>query len=241
MRKYRITFGLIFSLLPMITFADSAADVSCVTPIKLKDRFYIGVAAGYDVYKIQNNIIYQDINNNFVTADPELAVNGLIGDFILGYGRLLGSQSNFYMGIELFANGSAADSDFQNSIPSLPVIIDMDVIVNGSFGLGWISGFKLNKASMLYLKLGYNWSTVSLDETVRSQRDLELISVEYHDEVTINGFLYGIGLESAFNEQFSLRAEYTYTNYDSFTSRAMTRIASARNQFLLGLIYRFNA
>lgn len=249
MRIYAITLSMFVSLLlPMMTFAEEPAAISCVTPIKLKDGYYIGVAAGYDIYKIQNNIMYEDSNNNIVKTNPKLAVNGMIGDFILGYGKLLGSRGNVYLGMEVFANGSAADSDFQTSIFSLPIvemqlpdIIDVDVVVNGSFGLGLIPGIKINNASMLYLKVGYNWSTVSLDETVRSLNEFEIIPVEYDDEVTIKGLLYGIGLESAFNEQFSLRAEYTHTQYNSFISGLGSRIASARNQFLLGLIYRFNS
>ncbi len=214
----------------------------CVTPIKFKDGYYVGVAAGYDVYKIKDSIAYQDFDTfREAKTNPELAANGMIGDFILGYGKLLGKNSNVYLGIELFANGSAADSDFQTNVPSVPVIIDTDLVINGSFGLGVTPGLRINKTSIIYLKVGYNWSTVSLDETVRSEDDFELNSVEYHDEVTINGLLYGVGLESAFNEQFNLRIEYTHSLYGSITSTSDARIASSRNQFLLGLIYRFNS
>lgn len=251
MKKYITLLSalLIFLLLPITTHAepvlsDNKNEIpgSCVTPIKLKDGYYIGVAAGYDVYKMKDSISYQDIDNFEVAkTNPELAVNGMIGDFIFGYGKLLGKNSNLYIGAEFFANGSAADSDFQSSVPSIPVIIDTDVVVNGSFGFALLSGLRLNKASIIYLKFGYNWSTVSLDETVRSESDLELNSIEYHDEVTIKGILYGIGIESAFNDQFSLRSEYTHAVYGSFTANSEARIASSRNQFLLGLIYRFNS
>lgn len=232
-----------------ITFADliitnntKEVPIPCLTPIILKDRYYIGVAAGYDVYKMKDSISYQNSDNfNVANTNPELALNGMIGDVIFGYGKLLGKNSNLYVGAELFANGSAADSDFQTSVPSIPVIIDTDVVVNGSFGLAFLSGTRLNKASMIYLKLGYNWSTVSLDETVRSGSELEPHSIEYHDEVTINGLLYGIGVESAFNEQFNLRCEYTHAVYGSFIANSGARIASSRNQFQLGLIYRFNS
>ena len=94
---------------------------------------------------------------------------------------------------------------------------------------------------MIYLKFGYNWSTVSLDETVRSQNEFESNSIEYHDEVTIKGLFYGIGIESAFNDKFSLRSEYTHAAYASFTATSGARISSSRNQYLLGLIYRFNS
>lgn len=245
MRKYiTLLFTLlIFLLWSMETLAASEEiPVSCAAPIKLKDRYYIGVAAGYDVYKMKDSISYQrDDNFNRVNTNPELALNGMIGDVIFGYGKLLGKNANLYMGAEVFANGSAADSDFQTSIPSIPVIIDTDVVVNGSFGLALLSGFSLNKASIIYLKLGYNWSTVSLDETVRWGSEFEPNSIEYHDEVTIHGLLYGIGMESAFNEQFSLRCEYTHAAYGSFTANSGARIASSRNQFQLGLMYRFNS
>jgi len=216
--------------------------VPCATPIELKDRYYIGVAAGYDVYKMKDNISYQnDENQNAAKTNPELAVNGMIGDVIFGYGKFLGKNSNFYLGAELFANGSAADNDFQTNLPSIPVIIDTDVVVNGSYGLAVLPGLRINKTTMMYLKVGYNWSTVSFDETVRSQNEFEFNSIEYHDEATIKGLLYGIGIESAFNDRFSLRSEYTHTFYTSFTATSAARIASSRNQYLLGLIYRFSS
>jgi opacity protein-like surface antigen len=247
--KKNITALLVCLVWPMTTLAESTLSnnkneipVSCPTPITLKDRYYIGVAAGYDVYKMQDNISYQNVDNfNVVNTNPELALNGMIGDVIFGYGKLIGRNSNLYMGAELFANGSAADSDFQTSIVYMPVIIDTDMVVNGSYGLALLSGFRLNNASMIYLKLGYNWSTVSLDETIRSGTEFEPTSIEYHDEVTIKGLLYGIGIESAFNEQFSLRSEYTHAVYSSFTANSGVRIASSRNQILFGLIYRFNS
>lgn len=237
MKKYTILFLVLLLVIPVITRAESG---SLDAPIKLRDGYYVAVAAGYDVYKMKDNIAYKDQDNiELFTMNPEIAVNGMIGNFILGYGKLWGKNSNLYLGMEFFANGSAADSDFEINIPSIPVIIDTDLIVNGSFGLGLISGFKINPTSMVYLKLGYNWSTLSVDETFRTQHDYEFNSIEYHDEITIDGFSYGVGLESAFNEQFSMRTEYSHTTYGSFYTGSGSMIKPSRNQFLLGLVYRF--
>ena len=242
MQKYvKYFFSSLVLLLPTIIFAEPQALEACVAPIHIKDGYYLGVAAGYDLYKMKDSIVYQNPDTfAVIKTDPELALNGMIGDFIVGYGKFFGKNKNLYGGIEFFANGSAADSDFQTSVSSVPVIIDTDVVVNGSFGLGFISGIKINHATMLYVKLGYNWSTISVDETARIQDEFEPASIEYHDEAAIHGFVYGIGLESAFNEQFSLRAEYTYSIYNSFIARSEAYIESSRNQFLLGLIYRFS-
>lgn len=238
-----VTMGLV----PGIALAESRQldvkneiPVLCTTPLMLKDGYYVAVAAGYDIYKMKDNTSYKDINNiDVVKTDPELAVNGMIGDFVLGYGKLFGKSSNLYLGAEFFANGSAADSDFEINAPSIPVIIDTDVVVNGSFGLAILPGIKINKTSMIYLKMGYSWSTASVDETFRTGVDYEIKSIEYNDALTVDGFLYGIGLESAFNNDFSLRAEYSHVSYSSFYTGAGAKIKASRDQILFGLVYRF--
>lgn len=238
-----VTAGLI----PVKTLAESKQldvkneiPVLCAAPLMLKDGYYVAVAAGYDIYKMKDNTSYNDINNiEIVKANPELAVNGMIGDFVLGYGKLFGKSSNLYLGAEFFANGSAADSDFEINASSIPVIIDTDVVVNGSFGLAILPGIKINKTSMIYLKAGYSWSTASVDETFRTEVDYEFKSIEYNDALTVDGFLYGIGLESAFNENFSLRAEYSHVSYSSFYTGAGAKIEPSRDQFLFGLAYHF--
>lgn len=209
--------------------------VSCKT-LNLKDGYYVGIAAGYDVYKMANKIIFQDEDTqNKFTSNPDLALNGMVGDFFLGYGKQFGRNESLYLGLELFANGSAADNDFQTNIPSFPVIIDSDMVVNGNYGLSAIPGLMINNTTMLFLKLGYSWSIISIDETVR----IPFNSIEYTDEVTVGGFMYGIGLESALYDQFTLRAEYSHTDYNSFETVSKATVIPTRNQFLLGLVYHF--
>lgn len=214
--------------------------ILCPNPLSFKDGYYVAVAAGYDVYKMVDHVTYHNTDVLY-SADPPLSVNGMMGDFMLGYTKLFGKNSNFSIGVEFFANGSAADNGFEITLPAFPVIIDSDITVNGSFGLGILPGFKINNASIIYLKMGYSWSTISMDQTVRAPDDeFGISSIEYNDNITTHGFLYGVGLEAAFNEQFNLRAEYTYTGYQSFNTGSAAKVDPSRNQYLFGLVYHFS-
>src|ERR1700679_1871975 len=99
----------------------------------------------------------------------------------------------------------------------------------------FLSGLKINKKTLGYIRLGYNWSKIDTNE-VHSDPD-SFNSLEYNQSNVSTGFSYGLGIESAFSNDFSLRAEYTHTNYSSFDTNAGTEIVPSNNQFMLSLIH----
>lgn len=218
--------------LPKVLF--SAEPAPCP---KLTDKMYLAVAIGYDSYRMKNNIHYVDEDVNFqFSLDPSVNLPGMVGDFVLGYGRYFEKIHNAYLGLEFHVNGSAADTNSQINFPDSTFTIDTDIIVNGAYGISLLPGIKINSISMIYLKFGYNWSMISIEETVR---DDGWTSTEYDDSVTTGGWSAGMGLESAFNEHFSIRTELTYTKYESFYTDIGTEINPADTQFILALVYHF--
>ena len=95
----------------------------------------------------------------------------------------------------------------------------------------------MGKNSLFYVKLGYSWSRVNIDEKFFSD---DFIRLDNNETQTNGGFNYGLGIESAFYRNWSLRAEYSYTDLPSFTTDTGTDIKAADSQFLLAMIYHID-
>lgn len=233
-KKLLIIFILFFGMISKV-FALEKEINSC--DVKLNDGMYIALGIGYDSYRLSNKMqVADDEVNLFVSSAPKLNLPGITGNFIFGYGRYFEKYPNLYLGIEAFVNGSAADTDYEiNSADSI-FTIDTDIIVNGAYGVNVLPGFKFNNISLLYLKLGYSWSMIAVEQTIR---DDGWTSVEYDTSNTTGGWSYGVGLESAFNDQFSLRGEFAYIKYQSFHSELRTEVFPSNAQYVLALVYHF--
>lgn len=209
----------------------------CPVQLKLKDKYYLVVAMGYDSYKMNDKLHLSNIDEDrFFMLDPMLNLSGLVGEFILGYGKYFNQFYNTYLGLEFFVSGTAADNSYELNISDFPIVVDTDIIVNRTYGINLIPGIKFNNSTLAYVKLGYNWSMISIDETVRNNT---WTSVEINDSHTSHGLSYGVGLESAVDEFFSIRAELTHMILSSFYSESGTKISPSNNQVLLGLVYHF--
>lgn len=225
-----------FMILDVSTsFAAEPEKEPCPVEVQLKDQFYVAVSIGYDSYKLIDNVNYYDADHEIlVSNDPKLNLPGMIGELLLGYGRYLPKFKRMYLGIEGFAIGSAADTTEQLKNSANPITIDTDIIVKGGYGASFIPGFKINRISMLYGKFGYTWTMIEIEETTRNDG---FTSVEYNKSITTGGFTYGAGIESAFNQNFSLRVELNHTVYEEFTTEIQSEIKPSDTQFILALVY----
>ncbi len=224
-------------LLPILGFALEKEKAPCVEEVRLNDKMYLALGIGYDSYRALNKVRYRDDELNlFFSQDPNLNLPGMVGDLILGYGRYFSKWHNAYLAVEVSVNGSAADTDYELNYSDDAFIIDADMVVNGGYGLSILPGIKINKISLLYLKLSYNWSMLRIEETVR---DNGWSSTEYDTSKTTGGWGYGAGLESAFNDHFSLRTELIHTQYESFNTKLGTEIKPADTQYVLALVYHW--
>jgi opacity protein-like surface antigen len=243
MKKLQLSFiGASVLLAASMAFAGQAehqsykGEVPCPPQLMLMDGLYIGAAVGYDSYRIRNDAVFVATPTTFISYDPVLNAAGLVGGGFLGFGHYFPSFYNTYLGFELFGNASDAGTDAQAVVTAISlasVEYSTHIHVRSNYGLSLLPGIKLNNATLLYIRLGYNWSNIDVDDYVLVNNGLALNSIY---DVTSSGFNYGIGLETAIRPHVSLRAEFTHTDYSDFTTYLDTHISPADNQFMLGLV-----
>jgi outer membrane immunogenic protein len=211
-----------------VAFKDAAP---CPAAPQLMDGFYIGVQGGYDAYDVKANSSIAGVGSNNV----DLNVKGWVGGLMLGYGKYFNNL--YYLGGEVFGNYSNASENFNTSDTDgvTPIAYNGKVNVNGSYGLALLPGFKINDATLGYVRLGYNWASIKYQESETGVGSASKTN-------TSGGFVYGVGMETLIAANWSVRAEYTYTNYNSFNTSlgAGTSVEPADNQFMLGLLYHFS-
>ena len=97
-------------------------------------------------------------------------MNGAVGGAFLGFGHYFSSFYNMYLGFEIFGNGSGALTDSQvliNSINSTAFTkYSTDIQVKSNYGLSLLPGIKLNNATLFYVRLGYNWTNIDVNDYV---------------------------------------------------------------------------
>lgn len=208
----------------------------CLFQCVLEDGFYIGVAAGYDSYQMNTRVstssAFFDDAVAF-SADPVLNADGIVGGVYFGYGRDFPGFYRTYLGIEAFGYGSAAASGLQ--ITANDSIDEIDVMGKNNIGIEIIPGIKLVPGTLLYVKLGVLASKINVSETFLTDG----AAMHENDEnPMLYGWNAGIGIENAFFDDFSIRAEYNYQWYGDFKTDVGTKITPSNGEFLLGLSYR---
>lgn len=208
-------------------------------PIKvLKDGFYVGAQAGYDVYGIRDTInVVDPIDGDVFTANPTAFANGAIGGLFGGYGMYF--QNLYYLGLEIYGNYSGASQSFTSTYVPVGLVgnsIYTKFNARGSYGISVLPGIKLNDSTLAYVRLGYN--RVNLKGTGTLNFDGTIISGSSSNWT--GGFNYGIGLESVVWDNFSVRGEFNYTSYSSFTTVAGNKFSPANGTFMVGLVYHFD-
>lgn len=239
-------------------------EVPCPVELVLKDGLYVGLQAGYDSYRVvdqigQNDTFWYDeqLTPALVSSplfgmrnDPRLNSTGAVGGGFIGFGKYFDTFYNTYLGLEIFGNWSGAYTDWENYITyqaTAPVGYDIyrsSFQVNSNYGISVLPGVKLNNATLFYVRLGYNWANVEAEEAVATNMAVAPVPARnigdwtsYSDSETVGGFNYGVGIESTFYDNWSVRAEYAHTDFNSFTTTFNNEFTAADNQFMLGLIY----
>lgn len=219
----------------------------CPTPLTLKDGFYLGAQLGYDSYRIRNNISATTLPlpaTETFNANPINNATGWVGGIFGGYGQYFNEW--YYLAGELFVNTSGASASTTVNHTFAATGLDSlytKTSVGTSWGVSLLPGLKLNDASLLYVRLGYNQARIK-GQASATFNGVALGSVSKTS--WRGGFNYGLGLESTFYPQWSVRTEYTHTNYSSFSNsvtvaggKASSNYNPSDNQFMLGLIYHF--
>lgn len=90
------------------------------------------------------------------------------------------------------------------------------------YGLGIIPGIMVSEHTMVYIRIG----------AVRTQ-----FQPKYASTQTLSGGQLGVGLQTSLMQSWDLRGEYTYSTYSSMKNGGGS---PASDQFMLGLVYKFD-
>lgn len=228
--KKIIVSAILFAFTTHLAFAGKYKDEEeSPPPPALKDGFYFGVQAGYDSFNV-------DVKDNIgaATASATMSPIGWTGGFLLGYGW---DFNMFYVGTEAFVNYATAEatSRFNNASAGISAVRKLGV--NTGYGLAILPGFKFTPSTLSYVRLGFNWSQQEVTESFSSVPETYTAKGNF----TASGFVFGVGMETLLpivSNHLSLRGEYTYTNYSSYTPRGgQTNFNPLDNQFMVSLIF----
>jgi outer membrane immunogenic protein len=207
----------------------------CPVEKALKDGFYVGAQVGYDSYRASNSYSYA--SGTFASNGSHTTnATGWAGGLFAGYGQYF--QDAYYLAAEILVNTSGASQSNNHSYTTAGVggSGNSKFSANTSYGIRVLPGIKLNTSTLLYIPLGY--MSASLKGTTSTTSTTAGVSASSSKSQYTGGFVYGIGLETAIYENFSLRGEYNHTNYNSFSSNGM-KWSPSDNQVMLGLSYHF--
>lgn len=200
---------------------------ACPPPPALMGGFYVGGQVGYDNYRVRQR--FYDIDGDYV-SNP-LNANGWVGGLFLGYGQYF---TNFYLGGEAFGNYSGADGTITVADATLGTT-KFKSQARGSWGLALLPGVKLSDTLLLYARGGYTWANLKGSVSVNSVN----VGSKSNNR---GGWAYGLGMESLIWDAWSLRGEFTHTdfgNHSKSNNGATVKFSSYDNQFMLGAVYHF--
>ncbi len=206
----------------------------CVQPLMLKDGFYIGAQGGYDSYRARETIS-TSVGGTALTGTGTGSIVGWEGGLYAGYGMYFnGWTMPFYLGAEIFGNGSNASQSQSAAFGTGSVYTNVNV--RGDWGVSALPGLKVNDSSLVYVRLGWDQARFNTQETFA----LGATSINASQNTWRSGFNYGVGLETAVYQNVSIRGEYTHTNFGSSTSSLGTSYSLSNNRFMAGLTYHFS-
>lgn len=202
----------------------------CTNEAELKDGLYLGVGASYDAYKIRQDIDAVDDFGNSVTFNPSYAAKGWDATLFAGYGQYF---NWFYIGGEIDAIASSAE--VSNTFAVNNFALNENLRARQSYGVSLLPGVKVNDYALIYARVGYLRTSFRAAETASV---VGFGSVTESRTDWLNGFNYGVGIETSVYENTSVRGEYTYTSYGSI-SNSVSSYSPNNNEYTLSLIYHF--
>lgn len=214
-------------------FKGEAMAAPCPVEKPLKDGFYVGGQVGYDSYRAAESYT---LSNGALAANGSNTINatGWVGGLFAGYGQYF--QDAYYLAGEILVNTSGASQSNNSTSTSAAssVVATNKFSANTSYGVRLLPGIKLNNSALLYIPLGYMSASLKGTQTATDGT----VSASGSKSQYSGAFVYGIGIETAIYENFSLRGEYTHTNNNSFSTGGV-KWTPYDNQFMLGLLYHF--
>jgi outer membrane immunogenic protein len=189
MRVKGIFFAAVVGVLPL---AAHAADAPVISPIDAAIAnashdwagAYVGVNAGYGWGEF-------DTEGAATVDDPTYAGNGALGGFQIGYNKQLGT---FVIGVEADLQAAGIQESTTGGGATATTSLDWFSTARGRVGYAF-------DQTLLY---GTGGLAVGGVETSVSSGD--------SDDKVLTGFAAGAGVEQAFTENLSVKAEYLYVD-----------------------------
>lgn len=215
-------------------YKGEAMPAPCPVEKPLKDGFYVGAQVGYDSYRAVKNTTASTTTLT-TSGSTAIAATGWAGGLFAGYGQYF--QDAYYLAAEILVNTSGANQSNNGTTTTGGVTVTSNnkFSANNGYGIRLLPGIKLNNSSLLYIPLG--WMATSLKGTTSVTDGTTTASTSKSN--TSGAFVFGLGIETAVYENFSIRGEYNHTNYNSFSSGGV-KWTPYDNQFMLGLLYHFS-
>lgn len=216
----------------------------CPPPVLLHDGWYVGIQGGYDSYRVRqgfsDSFVLPNGTTGTTTFNPSIAPTGWVGGLFLGYGQYL--TDLFYLGGEVLGNYSGAQTSYNiaTSITTPAGVTSTASASNtfrvrGSWGVALLPGIRLNDTSLGYIRLGWNWAYMRSSSNVIANG---MTVASGSNNRTVNGFDFGLGIETLVFQNWSVRTEYNHAYYNSFNGGGFSNNPSD-NQFMLGILYHF--
>jgi len=183
-----------------------------------------GVGAGANVHKLSSDFI------------PGLSLNGIGGEGV--YGQVTVGYD--YMVSQRFLLGGLIDAHVGSIKTSLDVAgLSADIKETYGFDVGVRAGYLLTPNTLGYVLGGYAWQKYKLDTNIGG------FGLDWDQ----GGYFVGAGVETAINNNWTLRGEYRYTRFstnDNLLSQfgapdGALNLDTSRHTFELAASYRFNA
>lgn len=215
----------------------------------LMDGFYAGVQANYDTVRANDTLT--SFNEPFgITStyyNTKLGANGWSGGLYLGDGRYF--KNIYYLGAEVFGNLSSNFYVRNSANPGNTDTINTandKLTVGNNYGISIMPGIGINDHSLLYVRLGYKWSNFKYSATTATADAIPVTSSVNTSKI-LGGFNAGVGMEMYVYDRWSVRGEYTYTNYNSMnvsfanandaTEPYSAKVSPSDSQYSLGVTY----
>jgi opacity protein-like surface antigen len=218
---------------------------ACPPPQMLKTGWYLGAQAGYDSYRVRENIDGV-IDGVGFASNPVINGTGWVGGLMLGYGMMMNDW--FYLGGEVFGNFSGVDQNMSSVLSTADGDnIQTSFQVNGSWGIGLLPGIKMTDSTLTYVRLGWNWANL---KQTGSAFDADAVPTTFtgNKTNTSNGFVFGVGMETLIVDNWSLRGEFDHTWYSNYNAVAAGPVGGPNinvstnpsdNQYMLAVLYHF--
>ncbi|KPJ68145.1 MAG: hypothetical protein AMJ43_01720 [Coxiella sp. DG_40] len=234
---------------------------------------YLGIGAGIVHAHVDANeegsgevTVEETTHYNFDKSHNfDMGKCGFNGNVFVGYGKTFESSPSYYLGGEMFGNYlsptlKGSSYSYTNPTGDGQKIMSMYTEVKNpySFGGDIRGGYLVNPKTMVYALFGLDYAQFKVKSGFGYQYiDMAIDRHVAHDFSKWKlGYMPGVGIETGLTAHVSLRAQYTYTFYSSFSKNVLngddqqpqkeykeklvTKVKPSTGLFTVKLSYLFN-